>query len=113
MEWQQYNNILNYLQQNTLPNEIKENNQKDKFINLCNKFIIKHSYLYKKDKKKPENLLWVIWTFELELTLYMMHNDLTASHFAAENMFNKIKGCYYWPQMFEDIREYVKSCDSC
>ena len=26
---------------------------------------------------------------------------------------DKIKGRYYWPQMYEDLRAYVKSCDIC
>ncbi|GBB99078.1 hypothetical protein RclHR1_34020001 [Rhizophagus clarus] len=42
-----------------------------------------------------------------------MHNVLTAAHFAVNTIFNKIKDCYYWPQMYENIREYIKSCDSC
>ena len=42
-----------------------------------------------------------------------MHNDPTAGHFATDIMFNKIKIRYYWPQMYEDIRTYVQSCDKC
>jgi hypothetical protein len=43
----------------------------------------------------------------------MMHNDPTAGHFGVDIMFNKIKSRYYWPQMYEDIRKYVRSCDRC
>ena len=43
----------------------------------------------------------------------MFHNDPTAGHFSVDIMFDKIKSRYYWPQMYENIREYVKSCDSC
>jgi len=43
----------------------------------------------------------------------MMHNDPTAGHFSTDNMFNKIRSRYYWPQMYEDIRSYVQSCDFC
>ena len=43
----------------------------------------------------------------------MFHNDPTAGHFAVDIMFDKIKSRYYWPQMYENIREYVKFCDSC
>ncbi|GET57289.1 retrotransposon polyprotein, putative [Rhizophagus irregularis DAOM 181602=DAOM 197198] len=28
-------------------------------------------------------------------------------------MFDKIQSRYYWPQMYNDIRSYVMSCDSC
>jgi len=43
----------------------------------------------------------------------MFHNDPTAAHFAVDAMFEKIRTRYYWPQMYEDIRNYVRSCDSC
>jgi len=28
-------------------------------------------------------------------------------------MFDKIKSRYYWPQMYESIRQYVQTCDAC
>lgn len=42
-----------------------------------------------------------------------MHNTSTAGHFATDIMFDKIRSRYYWPQMYENIREYVRSCDAC
>ena len=42
-----------------------------------------------------------------------MHNDPLSGHFTVDKMFEKIKIHYYWPQMYENIREYVKSCDQC
>ena len=55
----------------------------------------------------------VIRTHEVEPILIMMHNDPTAGHFATDIMFGKIRDRYYWPQMYESIRKYVKSCDQC
>lgn len=43
----------------------------------------------------------------------MFYNDPLAAHSFVERMMRKMKSQYYWPQMFEGIREYVKSCDSC
>ncbi|CAB4438745.1 unnamed protein product [Rhizophagus irregularis] len=43
----------------------------------------------------------------------MMHNDPTSAHFSTDTMFDKIRKRYYWPQMYENIREYVQSCDAC
>jgi hypothetical protein len=43
----------------------------------------------------------------------MFHNDPTAAHASKERMLDKVKSQYYWPQMFEDIKEYVSSCDIC
>lgn len=115
MDPQKYNEIINYLQNNTIPttNLPQTGNPTKSFINFCNGFQIQNNYLYKKDKRRNGNLLRVIRRFEMNPLLYMMHNDSTSGHFAAENMFNKIRDRYYWPQMFEDIRNYAKSCDAC
>ena len=43
----------------------------------------------------------------------MFHNDPTAAHSSKEKMMEKIRKRFYWPQMFEDIKNYVQSCDSC
>ncbi|GES96338.1 DDE-type integrase/transposase/recombinase [Rhizophagus clarus] len=112
MDPNQYHQIYQYLHQQILPT-FNTSREKQKFINLCNNFELKLNYLYKKNKRKNGQLLKVIRNFELEPLLYMMHNDPTAAHFAVDTMFNKIKDRYYWPQMYENIREYVKSCDSC
>jgi hypothetical protein len=112
MENQKYNQIILYLQQQELPIDLTPRQTKS-FINLCKNFRIKNNYLYKIDKRNENNLLRVIRRFEMEPVLYIMHNDPTAGHFATDIMFNKIRDRYYWPQMFEDIRSYVQSCDSC
>ncbi|GBB98404.1 hypothetical protein RclHR1_32140002 [Rhizophagus clarus] len=112
MDPNQYHQIYQYLHQQILPT-FNMSREKQKFINLCNNFELKLNYLYKKNKRKNGQLLKVIRNFELEPLLYMMHNDPTATHFAVDTMFNKIKDHYYWPQMYENIREYVRSCDSC
>jgi len=55
----------------------------------------------------------IIRNFETEPVLFMMHNDSTAGHFAVDKMFEKIRDRYYWPQMYETIKNYVQTCDSC
>jgi len=112
MDTQKYDQISLYLQQQVIPSNLTPNQIKS-FITLCGNFQVKNNYLYKKDKRKENNLLRVIRQFEMEPILYMMHNDPTAGHFATDIMFNKIRDRYYWPQMFEDIRAYVQSCDPC
>ena len=42
-----------------------------------------------------------------------MYNHPTGAHFGTDKMFDKIKRQYFWPQMFEHIWNYVKTCDSC
>ena len=114
MDPQKYNEIVNYLQNGTIPTNLPATGNPIKsFTTFCNNFQVKNNYLYKKDKRRNGNLLRVIRKLELDPILYMMHNDPTSGHFAAENMFNKIRDRYYWPQMFDDIRTYAQSCDAC
>src|SRR6266516_4610119 len=113
MDSQQYQNIFNYLSQQTIPTIINTPQQKRKFINSTKHFIIKNNLLYKKKQNNDNYFIKVIQRYELEPLLYMMHNDPTAGHFSTDIMFNKIKFQYYWPQMYEDIRAYVQTCDSC
>jgi Integrase zinc binding domain/Integrase core domain len=113
MDTQQYSNIFNYLFQQTIPSNINTPQQKRKFINLTQNFIIKNNLLYKKDRTNNTKLLKVIQRHEMEPVLYMFHNDPTAGHFSTDKMFDKIKSRYYWPQMYDDIKLYAQSCDSC
>ena len=104
-----HNNLFNYLNNQTFPNDFTSQ-QQQKLIKQSKYFAIKNNYLYKKTNEK---FIRVIRSHEMEAVLYMMHNDPTAGHFAVDIMFDKIKERYYWPQMYENIREYVRSCDSC
>jgi hypothetical protein len=112
MDLEQYNNLYNYLLSHTIPQDFTQQ-QRRKLINQAKNFRLKNNLLYKVDKRKPNSLLKVIRKHELEPVLYMMHNDPTAGHFATEIMFEKIRSRYYWPQMYENIKSYVQSCDIC
>src|SRR3984957_14851643 len=113
MELQQYQNIYLYLKEQLLLTNLQITKEKQKFKNFSNQFQLKNNYIYKKGRRKPNNLLRVIRTFETELVLFMMHNDSTAGHFAVDKMFEKIRDRYYWPQMYETIKNYVQTYDSC
>jgi hypothetical protein len=113
MDTQQYSNIYQFLQQQILPPTVITPQQRRKFINLTSNFIIHNQLLYKKDRNNNNKLIKVIQRYEMEPVLYMMHNDPTAGHFSIDKMFDKIKARYYWPQMYDDIKAYVQSCDSC
>ena len=76
-------------------------------------FIVINGELYKKNKNNFQRPLKVVKTHEIETILYNTHSDPLAGHFSVEETFRRIKIRYYWPQMFNDIRSYVKSCDEC
>ena len=112
MENQYYSELYNYiLNQQTLTHF--SNQQKQQLRNQSKNYIIENDLLYKVDKKNTKKLYRVILKDELPALLYMMHNDPISGHFATDAMFNKIRSRYYWPQYYEDIKEYVESCDAC
>ena len=87
--------------------------QKQQLFKQTKNYVIENNLLYKKDWKYSEKFYRVIQKEELPAILYMMHNDLTSEYFATNATFNKIKTWYYWPQYYEDIKQYVESCDAC
>ena len=97
MEFEQYNNIHNYLLTHQYPDNFTSP-QKQKLEKQSSNYIVKNNYLYKKDKRKENNLLRVIRKHEMEPVLFIFHNDPTAAHFAVDAMFEKIRTRYYWPK---------------
>src|SRR5260363_345389 len=87
--------------------------QKEQLQRKSQYFCIKNNQLYKRKQKQNQDLLKVIQKHEVEAVLYLMHNHPLGAHFGIDKMFDKIKSRYYWPQMYEHIRNYVKTCDSC
>jgi hypothetical protein len=45
--------------------------------------------------------------------MYLLHNHPTGAHLGVDKVFEKIRSQYYWPQMFEAIKDYIRSCDRC
>ena len=109
----QYERIFKYLTWQTIPEDCTNSKLRKQFVNFCKPFSTKNNLLYRQDKRKNSLLLRVIRSFEVEPVLYMTHNDPTAAHFSVDVMFNKIRNQYYWPQMYETIRNYVQTCDAC
>src|SRR5919206_696125 len=112
MDIEHYNNLFKYLKEQQFPPTLN-NQQKQQLRKQSKYFTIKNNFIYKIDKRRTNNLLRVIRKHEMELVLFMFHNDPTAAHFSTDTMFDKIRSRYYWPQMFENIRAYVMSCDAC
>ena len=112
MENHQYSQIYNYLSTQQVTEELNQQ-QIQQLKRRAKHFIIKNQLLFKIDKNNSTKFYRVMKKDELPALLYMMHNDPTSGHFATDAMYNKIKARYYWPQFYNDIREYVKTCDAC
>ena len=109
MDENHYNNLFLYLKDQQIP-ETFDIIQQNQLRKQAAHYVIENGLLYKrKDQKKTR----VIRKWELEPVLFMFHNDPTAAHAFTDKIMEKMKTCYYWPQMYENIKEYVYSCDAC
>jgi hypothetical protein len=114
MEPQEYQHIINYLLYQSYPYKsisVEQNRLKSK----SKFFEIKNNLLYKKDRRKKTRgkLLRVIQKHEVEPILFILHNHPLGGHLGTDIVFNKVRNLYYWPQMYENIKDYIKACDSC
>ena len=106
MNVNEFQEIYEYLKYKKYSQNIQKRNTRKRFKNKAKRYLLINNQLY---YEKGEKKLKVIKRFELELILYMMHDDLTAGYFAIEIMYNKIKERYYWPKMYKDIKIYIES----
>jgi len=105
-----YNNLVEFLQTQQLPTNLSQQ-QQQQLQNQSKIYQVHNKLLYKIARNKTK--LRVVRHFEMEPVLFMFHYDPTAAHSSKEKMMEKMRTRYYWPQMFEDIRAYVESCDPC
>src|SRR5579859_7603465 len=49
----------------------------------------------------------------MEMILYSFHEDPLAGHFGFTKTYRAINQRYFWPQMGNDIKEYIRTCDTC
>jgi transposase InsO family protein len=57
--------------------------------------------------------LKVIQEQEKDIILNGLHSNSLAGHFGKDNTYQRIKQKYYWPKMYLDIEEFVKTCEIC
>ena len=95
-----------------MPDELDEQ-QRAAIKRKARYFIVINDGLYKKNKQNPQRPFKVVRWQEIETILYNTHSDPLAGHFSLEETYRRVKLRYYWPQMFNDVRAYVKSCDEC
>jgi len=109
-----YQNIKNFLETANFPLNFSRN-QKRKLETQSKFYIIKNNQLYKHDrkKKKAHQLLKVIQRHEVEPIMFLLHNHPIGAHLGTDKMFEKIRSRYFWPQMYQHIKEYVQTCDTC
>jgi len=108
MDWYEYEKIVKFIK-----GEIsEEDNEKLKELKKkAEKYEEKFGRLYKTNNEGKR--LKVLKKNEVDTILWMTHNHPTGGHFGVENTYEKIKEKFYWKNMKEDIKQYIKFCDVC
>lgn len=112
MDPETYFTLIRYLTEFALPNHLSSE-QKAAIKRKSRFFIVLENNLYKKNKLNPNRPFKVVKEDEVDSILYNTHSDPLAGHFSIEETFRRIKLRYYWPQMFDSIRKYIRTCDAC
>src|ERR1044071_274869 len=109
MDSDTYYQLLQYLTDFILPTHMNEQ-QKRAIIRKSRYYVSIDGHLFKKNRKEPNRPLKVVRKNEVDIILYNLHSDPLAGHFGVEETFRRVAIRYYWPQYYDDVRNYVKSC---
>src|SRR5581483_8314409 len=107
-----YFSLIQYLTEFNLPTHL-DKQQQASIKRKSRYFIVIDNQLYKKNKDNPHRPIKVVRENELEEVLHHSHSDPLAGHFSLEETYRRVKIRYYWPQMYDDVRRYVRTCDEC
>src|SRR3989440_12500987 len=109
MNGQLYKDLIQYLETLTYPNDY-DDKWKTHIRKISTQHFVKNNTLYRRTK---QNIQRVITQEQVEPIIFHLHQDMSGAHLGIDAVFEKAKERYYWPQMYEDIRKYVSTCDTC
>ena len=106
-----YQKIVDYLNYEKIPEDLKTAKQKKRFKTLTRQYHIQRGLLYKHKKDGTSTL--VILEYQKDTILWMLHNDPTGAHFGIRAVMEKLRPRYYWPQMYNDVKVHIEACEPC
>ena len=110
MNRDEYQEIYNYLERLHTPKDYDEH-RITHLKNKSNKYFIQHHQLFRRRKNgQPQR---VILPDQVEIILFNLHKDQNGAHLGIDVTYEKTKERYFWPQMYETVRQYVKTCENC
>ena len=109
MDIQLYEAIQYYLINHRLPHHTPKD-IKQSALRKIHEFTLKNNQLFWINDGTERK---VVQRHEMEEILFNLHGSHLGGHFNTEATFNKAKRNYYWPKMYKEIENYVKSCDTC
>ena len=112
MDLTTYYSLIQFLTNHAMPTHLTKA-QQTTIKQKSRYFIVLNDQLYKKNKENPNRPIKVVKESKVEDVLHHTHSDPLAGHFSLEETYRRIKIRYYWPQMYNDVRKYVQTCDEC
>ncbi|KAG0930503.1 hypothetical protein G6F57_011821 [Rhizopus arrhizus] len=64
-------------------------------------------------KKKDDKLVPILPQMMVETVISKYHDGITGGHFGIDKTVDKIKEVAWWPNMVEDVKEYIRTCPAC
>ena len=108
---------INSVLSTDLPENIKEAQLNDKFaskiinnIEREKNYILENNILF---RKTTSRITLVIPTAMKETVLRMCHNDMGGGHLGFKKTWPKLRDRFYWPNMYKDTEDWIKSCVEC
>src|SRR6266508_2364766 len=111
MEESKYSAIVQYVTNQTYPRWIKTKGEQSRWKTEASKFIVENGLLRHREKKVDFTL--VIQKHQVKAIMYMTHDHPLGAHRGAGTMAQKIRERYYWEIVYQDCKEYVKTCREC
>lgn len=90
-------------------------NADSKLLRQTRSYLLENNVLYKKhfDPRGSSKLLVIPDSMKEEILLCCHDDPLSGGHLGFAKTFGKIKTRYFWPNMYSEIENYVKSCTNC
>ena len=105
----QLQQIIDFYRTSSIPPDLTPQ-ETQRFLNQAAKYILKADTLFKKNGELP--LQKVIFnTDQRERILKAAHDNL--GHHGEQATLEHIKARFYWPNLWNDVRHYVRSCHEC
>lgn len=109
--YHQYRLLREYLATCQLPEGISKTTA-SQLKRKANQFCLLKGELYKRSKDGVPKRVVLSPEEQLEI-LEANHDDISGGHRGRDATFKKIKYSYWWPNFYEDIKNFVASCDAC
>ena len=112
MNQEVYYGLVKLLSTGKMPTTIEETTEKE--VRKIQKYYhYLDNQLYYHGGTKDPNLHRVIPHHQKNQLLHQTHDHPLSGHQGQENTYLRTAKLYYWPRMETDIKEYVRTCETC